>query len=88
MAILSTILTALTLHDLACSAIGAAVYALLSTIFSRLARQIRRQRHKWYKSSPEYRNRQALLRRQSRERMSAIMAETDDPWVKPDGVRK
>ena len=48
-----------------------------------VARHIRRQLRKWYKASPEYRNRQALLRQQGRDKLSAIMVETDDPWAAP-----
>ncbi len=85
---MSTIITALTLHNLACAAIGAAVYALLSALISRLARQILRQHRKWRKAQPGYRAYQRLLREQSRSRMASIMAETNDPWAKPEGVRK
>lgn len=82
---MTTILSALTLHNLLCACIGAAVYAILSALFSRLDRQIRHQLRKWEKASPEYRNRQRLLRQQSRERMERILAETNDPWAAPMG---
>lgn len=82
---MTTILSALTLHNLLCACIGAAVYAILSALFSRLDRQIRHQLRKWEKASPEYRNRQRLLRQQSRERMERILAQTNDPWAAPMG---
>lgn len=76
-------------HNLACSAIGAAIYAVLSEIIRRLARQIRHQRRKHYKASPEYRNYQAMLRQQGRDRLAHILAETRDPWAAPSkAVRK
>lgn len=48
-----------------------------------VARHVRRQLRKWYKASPEYRNRQAMLRMAGREKMASIMAETDEPWEAP-----
>lgn len=73
----------ITIRDLIAAGCGALLYAVLSEIFRRLAMKIRRQRRKWYKASPEYRNRQDMLRKESREKMSRIMAETADPWAAP-----
>lgn len=71
------------LHTIIPFATGAGTYALGSTA----VRSIRRRCKKHYLASQEYRNRQALLRQQSREKMSAIMAETNDPWAAPEVSR-
>lgn len=78
----------LNIHSLLCAVGGAVLYAVLSEAIRRLVRQIRRQHRKWYKASQEYRNYQAMLRQQGRDKLSAIMAETNDPWAAPQGVRK
>ena len=81
---MSIILSAMTLHNILCACVGAVIYAVLSGAIRRLARQIRHQRRKWYKASAEYRNLQELLRQQGRDKLSAIMAETNDPWSAPE----
>ena len=80
---MNTIINLFTVQNVACACVGALVYAIVSALISRLDRQIRRQLRKWEKASPEYRNRQAMLRQQGRDKLSAIMVETDDPWSAP-----
>ena len=80
---MNNILNLFTVHNILCACVGALVYAIVSALIARLDRQIRRQLRKWEKASPEYRNRQAMLRQQGRDKLSAIMAETDDPWSAP-----
>lgn len=76
------------IHSLICAVGGAVAYALLSAAARRAAMQVRRQLRKWRKAQPGYRQYQELLREQSRRKMASIMAETDDPWAAPEGVRK
>lgn len=80
---MNTIINLFTVHNILCACVGALLYAIISALISRLDRQIRRQLRKWYKASPEYRNRQEMLRREGRDKLSAIMVETDDPWSAP-----
>lgn len=80
---MTTIISLFTAHNVACACVGALVYAIVSALISRLARAVRHQRRKWYKASPEYRNRQEMLRREGREKLASIMAETADPWSAP-----
>lgn len=71
------------IHSLICAVGGAVVYALLSAAARRAAMQVRRQLRKWRRAQPGYQAYQRLLREQSRSRMAAIMAETDNPWAAP-----
>lgn len=48
-----------------------------------VAHHVRRRLRAWRKAQPGYQAYQRLLREQSRSRMAAIMAETDNPWAAP-----
>lgn len=80
---MTTILSALTLHNLTCAAVGAALYAILSALLHRLARRIFRLVRRHYRASSRCRRREELLRQQGRDRLKRILAETRDPWAAP-----
>lgn len=75
--------TILTLHNLLPFAAGAAAGTAGTIIVGRIIRTIQHQRKVMYRSSIEYRNRQALLRKQGQAKMAIIIQEISDPWDSP-----
>ena len=73
----------LTLHNLLPFAAGAVAGTTATIIGGRVIRTIQRQRKVFYRSSIEYRNRQALLHQQGQAKMAISIREINDPWDSP-----